>query len=260
MIPHYITDFHMAHLAKLDLRAKRVLEVGCGYGQLMELVIDGKPEIEELVGINYPDIPVQRVADNGPVMVMDATKMSFDDASFDLVYSLATFEHIEDFAGALDEISRVLKPGGLLIAKWSPIWNGFDGHHYGPSLSDPRHRAIELPWAHLIFDQDSLPGYLERGEGFSGAESVSATRAIYDSDWLSRRTAAGYERCIEACGLEVDQLEIGRCELGGLLGRVAAKIADGSVEPERVIRFFQRCDERALLSYKFLAYLRKPTD
>lgn len=260
MIPQYISDFHEAHLAKLDLRAKRVLEVGCGYGQLMKLVLDGQSGIEELVGINYPDIPAKSVADHGPVMVMDATKMSFEDASFDLVYSLATFEHIEDFADALDEIRRVLKPGGLLIAKWSPIWNGFDGHHYGPSLSDPTHRAIELPWAHLIFDRDSLPGYLERGEGFSRAESASATRAIYDSDWLSRRTAAGYEQGIKACGLEVDRLEIGRCEFGGLLGKVAAKIADGSVEPERVIRYIQRCDERAMLSYKFLAYLRKPTD
>lgn len=258
MIPKYATDFFDAHLAPLDLCGKRVLEVGCGYAQLMRLVLDKHPAIEELVGINYPDIPVPSSAANARVLVMDATKMDFEDCSFDYAYSLATFEHIHDFAGALSEIRRVLKPGGLMIAKWSPIWNGFDGHHYGPTLSDPSHSEIGLPWAHLIFDRESLPAYLEHGEGFLPAEAASATKAIYESDWLSRRTASEYERDIHASGLEVNRLEKTPCELGGLMNKIAAKITDGSIEPERVIRFFQNHDEHSLLSYKMLAYLRKP--
>ena len=259
MIPKYVTDFFEAHLSLLDLCGNRVLEVGCGYAQLMGLVLDNEPGIHELVGINYPDILVTSPAADTRVLVMDASKMDFDDSSFGVCYSLATFEHIHDFAGTLSEIHRVLKPGGLMIAKWSPIWNGFDGHHYGPTLSDPSHSEIGLPWAHLIFDRESLPAYLEHGEGFSPAEAASATRAIYDSDWLSRRTVNEYEKDIRASGFEVDRLEATPCELGGLMNKIAAKITAGSIDPERVIRFFQHHDEHSLLSYKMLAYLRKPS-
>ncbi len=45
---------------------------------------------------------------------MDATKMTFAYASFDLVYSYSVFEHLPDPAAVLQEAKRVLKPGGVL--------------------------------------------------------------------------------------------------------------------------------------------------
>jgi SAM-dependent methyltransferase len=46
---------------------------------------------------------------------MDARKLDFPDASFDVVFSLSSFEHFggpDDVAAAAHELGRVLKPGG----------------------------------------------------------------------------------------------------------------------------------------------------
>ena len=42
----------------------------------------------------------------------DATRLTFSDASFDLVMSFEVLEHIPDYLAALREVRRVLRPGG----------------------------------------------------------------------------------------------------------------------------------------------------
>ncbi len=44
---------------------------------------------------------------------MDATTMTFSDASFDCVYSYSVFEHIDRPEAALEAVRRVLAPGGV---------------------------------------------------------------------------------------------------------------------------------------------------
>jgi SAM-dependent methyltransferase len=41
--------------------------------------------------------------------------MPFKDNTFDLAYSVSILEHIPDFPRALQEVSRVLKPGGIFV-------------------------------------------------------------------------------------------------------------------------------------------------
>jgi len=59
------------------------------------------------------------------VIQADMRHVPFRDRSFDLVYTIGTLEHIEEYREALREIFRVLKPGGLIIAgvpyKWDPF-------------------------------------------------------------------------------------------------------------------------------------------
>ena len=54
------------------------------------------------------------------VAVADA-KLPFADASFDAVFSYATYEHIPDIDTALEELVRVLKAGGICLL--APAWH-----------------------------------------------------------------------------------------------------------------------------------------
>lgn len=79
---------------------------------------------------------------------MDATNISFGDASFNAVISNDTFEHIMDVPKAVAEVRRVLKPGGIAVI----------GIHLFPSLTgghEPElgyhciRKKLDKPWGHL---------------------------------------------------------------------------------------------------------------
>jgi SAM-dependent methyltransferase len=55
----------------------------------------------------------QRIA---PVPHQDLACLTFTDASFDVAISNDVFEHLPDLPAALQELARVLKPGGTLLA------------------------------------------------------------------------------------------------------------------------------------------------
>ncbi len=70
------------------------------------------------------NVSVEGVEDSVALMTEDASKLSFPDASFDVVLSLYCIHNIEDKfeqKAALLEVVRVLKPGGrALIGEWLP--------------------------------------------------------------------------------------------------------------------------------------------
>ncbi|MEP2668360.1 MAG: methyltransferase domain-containing protein [Cyclobacteriaceae bacterium] len=90
-----------------------VLEVGCGEGRGIELVmrkatsytaIDKIEEVINKLKIKYPEARFLR----GNIPPFDGLESN----SFDTVISFQVIEHIEDDAFFLQEINRVLKPGG----------------------------------------------------------------------------------------------------------------------------------------------------
>jgi SAM-dependent methyltransferase len=92
--------------------------------------------------------------------VMDATKMTFPDASFDFVYSFSVFEHIDRPQEAVKEIARVLRPGGVCYISLH-LFTSANGHHDFRTADDE-----PLPaWAHLRprhQDQVKPNAYLNR--------------------------------------------------------------------------------------------------
>lgn len=48
----------------------------------------------------------------------DVTALTFDSGSFDLVLSFDVLEHVPDYRAALQEMARVIRPGGTLLASF----------------------------------------------------------------------------------------------------------------------------------------------
>ena len=83
---------------------------------------------------------------------MDGRRLAFRPATFDIVYSLSSIEHFGGLAGAIeamDEMARVLKPGGMLVLATEYCLSGPPHHEaFQPAeveqlLSRPGLRLIE---------------------------------------------------------------------------------------------------------------------
>ncbi len=92
----------------------RVLEVGCGTGQMLPLYPDGV----ELYGLdpNADALPrARRRAPEVGLLCASAEQLPFPDARFDTVVSSLVFCSVSDPGRGLAEIRRVLKPQGRLL-------------------------------------------------------------------------------------------------------------------------------------------------
>ncbi|MHB8571659.1 MAG: class I SAM-dependent methyltransferase [Candidatus Dormibacteria bacterium] len=97
--------------------AWEVLDLGSGEGYGADLVA---ARCARCTGIDYSADAVMHARhryhrDNLSFQVGDATRLPFDNASFDAVASLQVIEHLQDTSGYLSEVARVLRPGGLFF-------------------------------------------------------------------------------------------------------------------------------------------------
>lgn len=96
---------------------KTVLDIACGTGYGLALL---KRSAKSVTGVDV-DIDAAREAlsecntNDTRVLLGDGTNLPFNDASFDIVTSFETLEHLHAGREFLAELKRVLKTGGTLI-------------------------------------------------------------------------------------------------------------------------------------------------
>lgn len=120
---------------RLDVRpGQRVLDVGCGGGrhsyealrrgaQVVALDTDG----DELAGVGVMLDAMSSEGEappgaTGATVLADGRRLPFADASFDRVIAAEVLEHVTDDAVVLDEIRRVLRPGGRAAVTVPRCW------------------------------------------------------------------------------------------------------------------------------------------
>ena len=114
---------------KLDLHAgDRLLDIGCGFGRHSYEalrrgadVVSSDFSLPELVEVDntvsamgdFDELPdgVSSASCNG-----DVTQLPFPDGAFDRIIASEILEHIDNDVAALDELVRVLRPGGTFAA------------------------------------------------------------------------------------------------------------------------------------------------
>ena len=105
-------------------RFKNILDVGCGAdpSYAREIAAMGK----HVHGLDYTSNFLKLAQPRSGDMRLaqaDATQMPYSDSSFDAAICSETAEHIPDDRGVVQEIARVLKPGGLLFFTVPNLWN-----------------------------------------------------------------------------------------------------------------------------------------
>lgn len=133
-----------------DLRGRKatsVLEVGCGAGR-DGVIIRGAAF--EYTGVDLSASAVDACFALGlDAVKADAISLPFEDNTFDAAWSMSTLMHLpgDDFGFALEELARVVRPGGIVdIGLWGHTedrdWTSNDGRFF-------RHRSDETLRAEL---------------------------------------------------------------------------------------------------------------
>ncbi|WP_419827884.1 class I SAM-dependent methyltransferase [Sphingomonas sp.] len=111
------------------LPGARVLDAGCGAGEYVLAMAELGAEAE---GIEYVEAKVAEWQASHPgdprVRRGDLAGLDFPDARFDAVLLNEVLEHVPDDHRALDELFRVLKPGGTLILFSPNRYHPFETH------------------------------------------------------------------------------------------------------------------------------------
>ncbi|MFZ4812025.1 MAG: class I SAM-dependent methyltransferase [Ilumatobacteraceae bacterium] len=92
--------------------ARRVLDVGCGDGQVSRLASGLGADVVIGVDPTWNQLRVAHERGEAAFAKAGAGALPFNDESFDAVVACLVFEHIRDVDEAIAEVARVLVPGG----------------------------------------------------------------------------------------------------------------------------------------------------
>ena len=94
---------------------RRVLEVGCGWGDLSLRI--AREFGAEVVAVDLSPRMVELARAQGvDARVADVQSLPFEDGEFDCVTANWMLYHVPDLDRGLSELARVLRPGGRLVA------------------------------------------------------------------------------------------------------------------------------------------------
>jgi len=111
---------------------RRALDLGCGTG----LNLEQMSRYAETPGTDYVEEALHFCLARGHKLLCkaDAARLPFTDSYFDIATALDVIEHLDDDLVALQELYRVMKPGGILIVSvpayrflWT-YWDDILGH------------------------------------------------------------------------------------------------------------------------------------
>jgi ubiquinone/menaquinone biosynthesis methyltransferase len=187
-----IYPYLLGYFPREQVAGRRVLDVGLGYGTLAEALARMGADYH---GLDIATGPVEMarhrlagVPGARPAQVQQGSvlELPFPDASFDLLASIGCLHHTGDLFGAIQEVRRVLRPGGRLAI-----------------LEITRPRGVLAPFYRLWFDGlvpllgRLLPGgsaytYLPASvRRFPGPEELAALLRAAGFEDVRWRTFAG---------------------------------------------------------------------
>jgi SAM-dependent methyltransferase len=101
-----------------DVTSASFLDLGCGNGSLVRLFSEYKQSTENLVGIDYSSLRIQKAKELNPAIMFeegDITNLRNFESKFDLISAFVVLTHLstdEDLLAAFSQIKKNLKTDG----------------------------------------------------------------------------------------------------------------------------------------------------
>lgn len=166
-------------------RGKRVLDLGCRSGALTRHFLEGN----EVVGLDVDPAALAKAAELGiePVQANVEERLPFGDGSFDAVVAGELLEHLQFPDALVEEIRRVLRPGGVFVGS---VPNAFRVQtrlrflRGKPPEDDPTHLRMFSPDAMRAL----LAGFGDVRIDFVGGRYVRLSARLFARDLVFRAT------------------------------------------------------------------------
>jgi SAM-dependent methyltransferase len=173
--------------ASIDLADRQVLEFGCGTGS--EVWTLSHQFGSDATGIDVVERAAwQALADERTHYVLAdiAVDRPFPADHFDRIVSFSVLEHVVHPRSTLEELHRVLRPGGL-------AW--ISANLYRGPMASHLYRDVYFPWPHLLFSDDVFREFYRR-RGLPAAPAV----------WVNRLSWTEYEAIFRRTGYRLRSL------------------------------------------------------
>lgn len=176
--------------SSIPLENKNVLDIGCGSGMISAYFCDKRASV---FGIDISENMIQQADDfvrsrnqKATFNIGDATRLQFPDNYFDLISCISVIEWLDNDAGAILEIKRVLKKDGFAIVsvpnrsswfrkiekglfrlksivtpflKFNPGYLSFQKHQYAPDAFDELCKKNNLIKTESLFYVSPFPRF-----------------------------------------------------------------------------------------------------
>jgi len=205
-----------------DLTNKKVLDFGCGDGQLSYfLACKG---VSQITGVDINQSAIDNANKklsefNVPEGVkINFTKGSidglpFNEESFDIIVAFDCMEHVMAPDAILKDWFRVLKSGGRCLVEWYP----YKGP-WGPHME----ALIPIPWAHIIFGEKAmfraaekiydLPEFIPRHwdldkNGEKKPNKWKAWSSFEEQNYINKLDVSTFKKLCNDAGFKIERLE-----------------------------------------------------
>ncbi|GAA4419664.1 class I SAM-dependent methyltransferase [Georgenia halophila] len=188
-----------------NVAGRRILDAGCGSGILSAALRDRGATVTGIdASAGMLELAKQRLGDDTALHGVDLNDpLPFEDSAFDDVVASLVLHYLEDWAPALTEMQRVLKPGGrLFVSVDHPI--------VAYTIQEPRpdyfaNTGYEFEWEFggqrvpMRFWRKSLQGMLDafasagfRLTSISEPQPLPEARDLYPEAFAHLSTAPGF--------------------------------------------------------------------
>ncbi len=131
----------------------KILEIGCHDGMVCYALNNFD---KSTIGIDINLKYLNSRAKNNKInfIEMDACGLAFNDNSFDMVYSYASFEHFKNPEKVLNEVIRIVQKRGLIYLDFGPLYMSPYGLH--------AYDIISIPFCQHLFEEQFLKKYAKQ--------------------------------------------------------------------------------------------------
>lgn len=202
-----IVEFCEACAVPLD--GRDVADVGCGEGS-MALGLFRRARPRRLAAYDVKEVDLGELSRRSAAVGEDPrlpeglefhcsgpTSVPAEDDSFDIVYSWSAFEHIAEPVAVLQEVRRVLRPGGTFFLQLWPFYFSARGSHLWQWYEQEFHHllAVERDTVAEVLADDRQPR--------DWAEYMT-----HEFERLNRITVSELQRALLAAGLDPVRVDL----------------------------------------------------